>query len=162
MSTKPKIKIVDDSIIRNKIDTLYENTSQIILVKWSISMAKHILDLVGFDYKTSDIIIEGFKVNEMWQSGKARMHDVRQAGFKVHKLAKETKSTVNQTALRVVGQAIASGHMREHSMVASDYAIKVINLQFANNLDLITKERKWQLEELMMIIDTDEQDSSAN
>ncbi len=162
MATKPKIKIVDDSFIRDKIDILYENTNQILLVKWSISMAKHILDLVGFDYRTSDVIIEGFKVIEMWQSGKARMHDVRQSGFKVHKLARETKSTVHQTALRVVGQAIASGHMREHSMVASDYAIKVINLQFSNDLDLITKERKWQLEELITIIDTNEQNSPVN
>ncbi len=87
---------------------------------------------------------------------------VRQSGFKVHKLARETKSTVHQTALRVVGQAIASGHMREHSMVASDYAIKVINLQFSNDLDLITKERKWQLEELITIIDTNEQNSPVN
>lgn len=162
MATKPKIKIVDDSFIRDKIDTLYEKTNRVLLAKWSISMAKHIFDLVGFDYKTSEVIIEGFKVNEMWQIGKARMYDVRQSGFKVHKLARETKSTLHQTALRVAGQAIASGHMPEHSMVASDYAIKVINLQFANDLDLITRERKWQLEELMIIIDTNEQNSLTN
>lgn len=41
-------------------------------------MTKHILELVGLDYKQIDVILEGFKVNEMWQSGIDRMHDVRQ------------------------------------------------------------------------------------
>lgn len=156
MSTKPKIKIVDDSIIREEIDDLYETTNQIILAKWSLSMAKHILALIGIDYESVDVILEGFEVNEMWQSGNARMHDVRQSGFKVHKLARETDNKVQQTALRVVGQAVGSGHMREHSMVASDYAIKVIGLLSENDLNSITKERKWQLEELKRIIKSNE------
>lgn len=156
MSTKPKIKIVDDSILREEIDNLYETTNQVLLAKWSLSIAKHILVLVGMNYESSDVILEGFEVNEMWQSGKARMHDVRQSGFKIHKLARETENEVQQTALRVVGQAVGSGHMREHSMVASDYAIKVIGLLSANDIGSITKERMWQLEELKTIIKSNE------
>ena len=152
MSTKPKIKIVDDSILREEIDNLYETTNQVLLAKWSLSIAKHILVLVGMDYESIDVILEGFEANEMWQSGNARMHDVRQSGFKIHKLARETENEVHKTALRVVGQAVGSGHMREHSMVASDYATKVIGLLSANDLGSITKERMWQLEELKKII----------
>jgi hypothetical protein len=143
---------LDDSIIREEIDNLYEITNQVILAKWSLSIAKHILVLIGIDYNSVDVILEGFEVNEMWQSGNARMYDVRQSSFKVHKLARETNNKVYQTALRVVGQAVASGHMREHSMVASDYAVKVIGLLSSNNLNSITQERKWQLEELKKII----------
>ena len=40
------------------------------------------------------------------------------------------------------------GHMIEHAMVASDYAIKTIGLITNNDIDAITKERKWQLNEL--------------
>ncbi len=156
MSTKPKIKIVDDSILREEIDNLYETTNQVLLAKWSLSIAKHILVLVGMNYESEDVILEGFEVNEMWQSGNARMHDVRQSGFKIHKLARETENEVQQTALRVVGQAVGSGHMREHSMVASDYAIKVIGLLSANDIGSITKERIWQLEELKTIIKSNE------
>lgn len=156
MSTKPKIKIVDDSILREEIDNLYETTNQVLLAKWSLSIAKHILVLVGMNYESVDVILEGFEVNEMWQSGNARMHDVRQSGFKIHKLARETENEVQQTALRVVGQAVGSGHMREHSMVASDYAIKVIGLLSANDIGSITKERMWQLEELKTIIKSNE------
>lgn len=152
MATKPKIKIVDDSTLREEIDELYEIANQIILAKWSLSIAKHILLLVGIDYKSVNVIVEGFQVNEMWQSGEARMHDVRQSGFKIHKLARESDNEIHKTALRVVGQAVGSVHMREHSMVASDYAIKVIGLLTSNDNNAISKERKWQLKELKNII----------
>lgn len=81
------------------------------------------------------------------------MHDVRQLGFKVHKLARDMENEIHKTAFRVVGQAIGSGHMREHSMIASDYAIKLIGLLYENDLDAITAERTWQLNELKKIIE---------
>ena len=148
MSTKVKIKIEDNSELRTKIDELYEKTNQVDLAKWSLLMAKHILDIVDIDYHSVEEIVNGFKVNELWQIGEARMHDVRQAGFKIHKLARDSDSEIKKTALRVVGQAVGSGHMREHAMVASDYTIKTINLISPNDFDAITKEREWQLNEL--------------
>lgn len=157
MSNKPKIKIIDDSIIRDEIYNLYEKTNQVLLAKWSLAIAKHILFLVGIDYKSVEVITEGFEINERWQAGNARMHNVRQAGLKIHKLARETDDNIHQTALRVVGQAIGSGHMGEHAMIASDYAIKAIGLLTAYDLDSITKERKWQLEELKKINQSNEE-----
>ena len=148
MLTKVKIKIEDNSELRTKIDELYKKTNQVDLAKWSLLMAKHILDIVDIDYHSVEEIVNGFKVNELWQIGEARMHDVRQAGFKIHKLARESDSDIKKTALRVVGQAVGSGHMREHAMVASDYTIKTINLISPNDFDAITKEREWQLNEL--------------
>ncbi len=82
MPTKPKIKIVDNNQLRAEIDELYEKTSQIDLAKWSLSIAKHILDIVGIDYNLIADIADGFQINELWQLDKAGMHDVRQAGFK--------------------------------------------------------------------------------
>ena len=148
MLTKVKIKIEDNSELRTKIDELYKKTNQVDLAKWSLLMAKHILDIVDIDYHSVEEIVNGFKVNELWQIGEARMHDVRQAGFKIHKLARDSDSDIKKTALRVVGQAVGSGHMREHAMVASDYTIKTINLICPNDFDAITKEREWQLNEL--------------
>ena len=50
------------------------------------------------------------------------------------------------------GQAVASGHMREHAMVASDYAIKTIGLISSNDIQDITTEREWQLNELKKLL----------
>jgi len=148
MTTQVKIKIKDNVKLRSKIDELYENTNQIDLAKWSLKIAKRILRVANIDYKDIDVIVEGFKINKLWQKGKASTHDVRQAGFKIHKLARDSESEIQKSTFRTVGQAIASGHMKEHAMVASDYAIKTIEIITNNDTDAITKERKWQLNEL--------------
>ena len=43
-------------------------------------------------------------------------------------------------------QAIATGHMRGHAIVSSDYAIKVINLKYTNNYNIVINERNIQIE----------------
>ena len=148
MPTKVKIKITDNSKLRANIDELYERANPVDVAKWSLLLAKHILDTVNIDYSSIDEITNGFATNELWQIGKARMYDVRQSGFKIHKLARECDSEIKKTALRVVGQAVSSGHMREHAMVASDYAVKTIGLISCNDINDITHEREWQLNEL--------------
>ncbi|NMA49785.1 MAG: hypothetical protein GX947_08495, partial [Tissierellia bacterium] len=75
MLTKVKIKIEDNSELRTKIDELYKKTNQVDLAKWSLLMAKHILDIVDIDYHSVEEIVNGFKVNELWQIGEARMYD---------------------------------------------------------------------------------------
>ena len=87
----------------------------------------------------NDTINEGFFINEQWQKGNARMYDVRQAGFRIHRMTKASDDDITRTALRVVGQAVATGHMKEHAMVASDYAVK--------------HERLWQISCLKAIKD---------
>ena len=148
MATKLKINIQDNSELRKEIDEVYGNMSQVNAAKWSLSIAKHILEMVDIDYETVDEISEGFKANELWQIEKARMHDVRQAGFKIHKLARNSNSQIKEAALRVVGQAVSSGHMKEHAMVASDYAVKTLGLINNDNMESITMEREWQLNEI--------------
>lgn len=98
-----------------------------------------------FDKKT---IENGFRINELWQKGDATLHEVRQAGFKIHQVARQCKSEITKNAIRACGQAVGVGHMREHAMVCSDYAIKTIQLAFPGQIDKISQERKWQLIEL--------------
>ena len=111
-------------------------------------LATHILTAIDYDDMNNPTIQAGYVVNESWQKGKARTYDVRQAGFQIHQLAKNSQNMVTQTALRVVGQAVSTGHMPEHAMVASDYAIKVINLLFSNDTNAVKQERLWQIETL--------------
>jgi hypothetical protein len=151
MATRPKIKIVDNSELRAEIDNLCEQNNQIDLAKWAINCAKHILTLFDneeFDKKT---IENGFRINELWQTGNATVHEVRQAGFKIHEVARQCKSEITKNAIRACGQAVGVGHMREHAMVCSDYAIKTIQLAFPGQIDKISQERKWQLIELKQL-----------
>ena len=149
--SKVKIKINDVDELRNELDKIYESSSQVDLAKQSISLAKHIFYTIKVDYKNNNVVLNGFKVNENWQIGEARMYDVRLAGFKVHELAKNESFSIKSTAFRVAGQDVGSGHMRERAMVASDYAIKVINLLYPNELYQVKEERIWQINELKNI-----------
>lgn len=145
MPTKVKIKINDIPELRAVLDALYQGKTQIQLAQWSLNMAEHILELVGYDYVADPVVQNGFTTNKKWQAGAARMYDVRQAGFKIHQLAKACDDSVMQAALRVAGQAVGTGHMREHAMVASDYAIKTINLKYPNDMNAVKAEREWQI-----------------
>ncbi|MDE6584164.1 MAG: hypothetical protein K2K15_02060 [Anaeroplasmataceae bacterium] len=146
--TIKKIKIVDNDELRNEIDKIYSSQNQISLAKWSLELAKHIIELTHFDTNEYPEIQEGFNINELWQKGKAKMHEVRQSSFKIHRIAREQSDELLKTIFRFIGHAVASGHMKEHSMVASDYAVKVINLLYNNDLEKVKEERTWQLDKL--------------
>ena len=139
--TKIKIKIVDDTELRKELDMEYDFSSQEQLCKYALLLAHHILKLINYPDMDNETIKEGFFINEQWQKGNVRVHDVRQIDFKIHQMAKSSEDDIISTALRIVGRAVATGHMKEHAMVASDYAVKVINLLCPNNMDAVKKER---------------------
>lgn len=145
MATKAKIKIIDNTSLRAEIDELYEQTNQINLAKWAIKCALHVLPLIEFEKIDMTSIYNGFKINELWQTGNSSIQELRQAGFKIHEVARQCKSEITKNAIRAVGHAVGVGHMREHAMVCSDYAIKTIQLAFPGQIDKITQERQWQL-----------------
>lgn len=142
---KLKIKITDDPVSRKILNAEYDVSSKIDLCKYSLLLARHILELTGYKDLDNEMIKEGFLINESYQEGKARMYDVRCVGFKIHKMAKECDDEIYTAALRVLGHAISSAHMKEHAMVASDYSIKVINLLYPGNAEKVKEERSWQI-----------------
>lgn len=153
MASKPKIKIVDYTDLRNEIEKHTELIDQIDLAKWAISVAKHVIRYLEEEFPNNEKIKNGFKVNELWQKGEATFQQVRQAGFKVHEVARVCKSETAKASARAVGQAVGVGHMRGHAMVASDYAIKAVGLNYKEDMDKIIEEREWQLSELKKYIE---------
>lgn len=148
MASKPKIKIADDTEFRNEIEGNTELINQVGLAKWAISVAKYVLPYLEKEFPEDERILNGIGTNELWQKGEATVHQVRQAGFKVHEVARECKEESAKTAARAIGQAVSVGHMRGHAMMATDYAIKIINLAFNNDMEKVTQEREWQLNKL--------------
>ena len=146
--TKTKINIVDDTELRIELDREYEAASQVQLCRYALMLAAHILELINYPDPDNDTINEGFVICEQWQRGNARMHDVRRASLKIHKMAKASEDASVCAALRVVGHAVATAHMREHAMVASDYAIRVVNLLHTNSMEAVKRERLWQINHL--------------
>ncbi|MCX6085946.1 MAG: hypothetical protein NTX94_05880 [Caldiserica bacterium] len=152
MDTRTKIRIDDCPEMRKELETLYEQATQVVLARWALELAKHVFLLAGFDWSGCSEVKDGFAMSEEWQRGEARVYDVRQAGFAVHRLAKGCVNEILRTALRTGGQAVATGHMREHAMVASDYAVRTINLLHPGDLTAVTAERGWQIQTLRLCL----------
>jgi hypothetical protein len=151
MATRTKIKMIDNSGLRKEIDTLYEQTSQVDLAEWALECAKHVQVFTDPAKIDMTIIENGFRISELWQAGKATVHEIRQAGFKIHEAARKCKSEIVKNAIRTAGHAVGVGHMRQHAMVCSDYAIKTVQLAYSDNIDKISEERLWQLNELRKV-----------
>lgn len=145
MSDQPKIKILDHPELRTVLHDLVRRTEQVVLANWAMACAWHILDLPTDEPFNTDVIEEGFTINKLWQGNRATVQEVRKAGFKIHEAARACSTEIARNMLRTAGQAVAVGHMKEHAMVCSDYAIKTIQLWSDNNKDRIATERQWQI-----------------
>jgi hypothetical protein len=141
-----KIKIDDSDELRSSLDGLYQSASQTALARWALQLSKHSFKMIGRNGMDVDAVVQGYTILEACLNGQARIHDVRQAGFRIHELAKHCDDILLKTALRVAGQAVGTGHMKEHAMVASDYAVKVVNLLFPGDREAVIRERLWQIE----------------
>lgn len=152
MSGDPKFLFVDNPVIRSEIDGLAERADQVTLAKWAVQCAKHVQFLLEDEYPDHPALDKGFFVLELWLKGLAQVHDVRQSGFEVHEFARRCTSSVAVAAVRAAGHAISVGHMREHAMVCSDYAVKAVGLSSGDNPLIIRRERIFQKEALRKLM----------
>lgn len=152
MSTKPKISINDVPELRAELTHLVENADQVTLCKWAIIIARRVLPYLDAEFPDCVVIRDGFAIQEQRQLGLVRMHDVRQAGFKIHALARRCRTETARNAARAAGQAVGVGHMKEHALVCSDYAIKAINSDPERDIEDVRLERGFQIAELLKFI----------
>lgn len=146
--SKYKIKITDDIDKRINLEEILETLTQKELAKWAITNARrYINDIdIGDSKLQNEIITKAEQTLKERINGETNAYNVRQAGFLANKLAQKSKTEISKYVARVFAQAIATGHMRGHAIVSSDYAIRVINLKNDNNLSSIIKERDKQIE----------------
>lgn len=143
---KSKIKIVDYTTLREKLFGIIEKTDQKILVTWWIQLAKKILKFSSLELVS---IKDWFDILHSWQAWNIRAYDIRQVWFKIHGDARNAKNELDKNILRTLGQVVWIWHMRQHTIVESDYAIKVINLVFENDIEKVSQERNWQIEKFL-------------
>ena len=159
--TRTKIRIPDDRELRVQLDQEYETASQTELCRYARVLSEHILRLLDdaeLHHEPVDdaFIGNAFRIHEQWMAGEARMTDVRQVSFRIHQMARASGNPAVCAALRVVGHAMACAHMREHAMVASDYAVKVISLLHPDCMESVREERLWQIHHLQEVKSTNE------
>lgn len=154
MASPVKIKIKDASDVREQIDLLYEMASQKIVSQWALQFTHHLKDYIELNPQQEALVDQGFETCEMWQNHKASVGDVKKIGLAIHQEARNESNEIIRTYLRLAGQAVATGHMKEHGIVASDYAILLINLLHPNQEEPVIQERHYQLETLKKLIES--------
>jgi hypothetical protein len=112
--------------------------------RYGLLLGKHILELTNT--QMDDAIEEVFGVNKKWQVGEVRFQAARNVAGMMHDLAREEKDPIKVKVLRVMGQVAAIPHVKRHALIASDYAITLINLMYPKNLEEVRKEREVQIE----------------
>jgi hypothetical protein len=142
-----------------KIDDIHELKEELIDVfltkdhkdisRYGILLAEHILNLTNI--QPDDEIKETIEINIKWQEGKVKFQEARNVAGRIFTMARGEKDPVREKVLRVLGQAAATPHVARHALIASDYAIKLINLLYPKNLEEIKKERKIQIEMMKSI-----------
>ncbi len=129
-----KVRLIDISVSKS-----HKQMSQ-----YSLLLAEHILEISKIE-RNSDIE-ECFDINLKWQEGKVKFQDARNVAFKIHNLAREEQDPVRVKVLRTMGQVAATPHVKWHALIASDYAITLINLMYPNDFDEVRKEREFQID----------------
>lgn len=144
---------LDDVGIIRKIDDIPELKARLIAVfdtkthrnvsRYSLLLADHILQLTNTPM--NDALEACYSVNLRWQDGDAKFQEARDVAGVVYDLAREEKDPIREKALRVMGQVAATPHVKRHALIASDYAIKVINLLYPGDMEQVKKEREVQI-----------------
>ena len=147
-----KLLFADDQVLRSEIEALAERADHVTLAKWAVQCAKHVQYLLEDEFPDHPALDKGFFVLELWLKGLAQVHDVRQAGFEVHDFARRCSSQAAIAAARAAGHAISVGHMREHAMICSDYAVKAVGLSSSDNASVIRRERMVQRDALRKLM----------
>ncbi len=110
------------------------------LIVWASKCVKHVLILIGQDLNPS--LKKILDIGEAWKDGNASVGDARNAAFRAINIAKDLNDPHIVSAVRAVGHVVAVAHMADHSIRASDYALKALN---ECDRDL---EKLWQTEQL--------------
>ena len=142
---EPKIRIDDDPVLRSRLEAKVSSSGDKVLALWAMGLAEHIASSIEDSDNVGEAISLCSEVVDGFIDGSMDVGEIRRRGFAVHALAREADGA-EQTAIRAIGQALSVCHMREHAMVASDYAVKVVNILNPGDLDAVSVERRWQLD----------------
>lgn len=118
-------------------------SSHIAISRYGLLLARHILELTNTP--VDDAIAQVFAVNERWQAGEVRFQAARDVAGVILDLAREEKDPVRVKVYRVLAQVAAIPHVKRHALIASDYAVKLINVMHPKDMEEVRKEREVQI-----------------
>jgi hypothetical protein len=137
-------KIDDIPELKEELVTLFLTKSHKAISRYSLLLAEHILKTVN--RQPTEVMRAAFEINLQWQEGNAKFQEARNAADKLLKTARAEKDPVTVKLLRFMAQVANTPHVPRHALIASDYAIALINVMRPHDLEAVRKERVIQIE----------------
>lgn len=145
MSNVGIIKKIDDiPELKDELITVFESKSKMDISHYGILLVQHVLNLTSVE--KCDVINQCIDITRKWQSGEASYQETRQAAAMIPDLARTEKDPVKAKVFKILGQVTLIPHVKRHALIASEYAITLINLIYPKNLEEVRKERNIQIE----------------
>jgi hypothetical protein len=145
MSNVGIIKRIDDiPELKDELIEVFESKTKKDISQYGLLLVQHVLNLTNV--QPCSAVNECVEVIRRWQEGKASYQETRQAAAMIPDLAHAEKDPVKAKVLRIVGQVALIPHVKRHALIASEFAITLINLMYPENLEEVRKERRIQIE----------------
>lgn len=137
-------KIDDIPSLKAELIALCEEKSHPAVSTYALLLAEHVLQMTG---TPRDAAIEAcFAVNQRWQAGQAGFQEARDVAGGMFQLARAEGNPVKTKVLRILGQVAATPHVKRHALIASDYAVTLINTLHPQDLEAVRMERLLQIQ----------------
>ncbi|MFX0027694.1 MAG: putative immunity protein [Candidatus Hermodarchaeota archaeon] len=134
---------------------LVDKTNKKILAVWAIDCAERVLPYYEKEHPKDHRPKNALETLQTWINTEAfKMAIIREASLDAHAAAREVgEDNSARSAARAAGQAVATAHVKTHSIGAAIYALQAIH-RIANPSDAhntVAKEREWQYQHLLRL-----------
>jgi hypothetical protein len=151
---KSKFSLIDYRKDERLVE-LVNKTDKKTLAVWAIDCAKRVLpyfeEKCPKDHRPKNAI----ETLQTWiNTGLFKMADIRKASLDAHAAAREVgEDNAARSAARAAGQAVATAHVKTHSIGAAIYSLQAINRANSSSdaSTAIAKEREWQYQHLFWL-----------
>ena len=142
-----------------EIQELIKTTDQKILAQWAIDCLYRVFYIFEQKYPNEKIPQNAINILKDWMSGKIVMWEARKYCWKVLEFARkiENEDKACCQIVRATSHCLATCHVPTHAEGTAMYvisAIKYINKDKKNVIEIMENEGKWQIEHLLMLKNT--------
>lgn len=135
-----------------RIAELVSKTDHKVLAIWAKDCAERVLSYFKEQYPQDDRPQKALDILQVWiDTGVFKMAIIRSASLASHAAAREVgKDCPARSAARACGQAVATAHVKTHSMGSAIYAQQAIHRK-TDSLEAVAKECEWQYQHLLKL-----------
>ncbi len=151
---KSKFSLIDYRKDERLVE-LVNKTDKKTLAVWAFDCTKRVLPYFEKKCPKDHRPKNAFETLQTWiNTGSFKMAVIRKASLDAHTAAREIgEDNAARSAARAAGQAVATAHVKTHSIGAAIYGLQAIH-RASNSSDAyaaVAKEREWQYQHLLWL-----------